>query len=254
MAWEYNGVWGVGAEREAALRKQKKLNQQLEGISFTSNGGDFTKSVVEVLGEYRDMGGSYKLRSQSAGAQMVKDVQDWLPADWIEASNSLGELSAVKSNARGEYSPHNQRIRTDDHGTVLHELGHRTEHAVAEIRFLERAFYDSRTNNASDAQVNLTSLFPGHGYKSGEVTRPDEFTHAYMGKTYNGRGSVEEAYELLSMGLSNVYFEESVTKRGAERPTGRNDKVLEGYKDHPKAMSPEFREFILGLLAVAGGK
>lgn len=255
MANEVNGTWGSGSERNRAQNKIKKIRQQIDGLQFTAKGGDFTQTVVEVLSEHREMGGEYTFVSKSAGAQMVTDVQDWLPTDWVEASNRLGELSVVKSNARGEYSSANQRVRTDDHETVLHELGHRTEHAFAEVRLLERAYYDSRTNNASDAQVKLSTLFPGYNYRSGEVTRPDEFTHAYMGKTYNGRGSVEEAYELLSMGLERIYFEESTSKRGGDVPTQhKTGRSLPGFKDHPRAMSPDFREFILGLLAVAGGK
>jgi hypothetical protein len=41
----------------------------------------------------------------------------------------------------------------------------------------------------------------GRGYKKSEETRPDDFTHRYMGKDYAG-----PLFEILSMGLEGVFY------------------------------------------------
>lgn len=66
------------------------------------------KVITEVLSEIRPMGGSYDLApsTSAVGVECVKRVSDWIPTEWVEASNS-GErghpLHVVKARRRAHY-------------------------------------------------------------------------------------------------------------------------------------------------------
>jgi len=82
-------------------------------------------------------------------------------------------------------------------GTVVHELGHYLERVYPDVTASSIAWRNART--AGEPLVKLQTLFPGAGYDSWEVTRPDAFVHPYVGKDYGNR-----ATEVLSMGLQRL--------------------------------------------------
>jgi hypothetical protein len=85
----------------------------------------------------------------------------------------------------------------DPFTTVVHELGHAIEYYRPEILRQSQAWRDGRT--VGEGLQRLSKIYPRHGYGASEVTRPDKFFHAYIGKDYGTRAS-----EVLSMGLEEM--------------------------------------------------
>ena len=180
--------------------------------------------VREVgLGEYGNKKNSqnvtaHLLNSRSPMRKVVEQAYDCYPTEWVGRSIQRGVLSPKKVD-RGYYSDWDQVIAISGNGneqsltTAIHELGHRFERAIPNVREQEKEFYDRRT-----AGEELEWL--GGYYGKNEVARRDKFLHAYMGKDYGG-----SAYELVSMGLQYAFTD-----------------PVELAKD------PDMQEWILGML------
>lgn len=116
----------------------------------------------------------------------------------VKKSIDKGNLTPKKVD-RGYYSEWRKIIAisgwTDEGAieTAIHELGHRFERAVPEIKEMEKLFYNRRTKGEA-----LQWL--GNGYGRDEKSRKDDFISPYMGKDYHGT-----AYELVSMGFEYAY-------------------------------------------------
>lgn len=147
----------------------------------------------------------------------VNAAREFYPSEWLRASNDLGMI-AVDSDQRGYYR-HNdsgtgkivlsrgQRslVQTDVEmlSVALHEMAHRMERTVGEIRPMEHALYSRRTDAEWAKATPLKKLFPGGGYRPDETARPDEFVNPYMGKTYGD--SPTSSWELFSMGVEGLW-------------------------------------------------
>ena len=165
---------------------------------------EFTKAKI---GEIRGVGGissetlsSHLNDSRSAMKKIVMDAYDVYPTDWIQKSIDRGNLTP-KAVKRGYYSEFDRVIalsgegNAQTYGTAIHELGHRFEMAVPEIRKAEKEFYEYRTDGEK-------LVWMGEGYKRSEKTRVDNFINKYIGKDYVG-----QAYELVSMGFQYAFTE-----------------------------------------------
>lgn len=158
------------------------------------------------LGEVREVGSEgYDIKAhlgntRSKNVKHIEWAYDHYPKSWVEKSVDFGDMS-VGSNSRGCYTYWQSGRRTPEikiaswnkDGNAIHELGHRFEHIMPEIREQEAAFYAKRT-----AGEELQWL--GKGYAKDEKTRKDNFVNAYMGKDYGG-----DVFELVSMGMQLAY-------------------------------------------------
>lgn len=186
-----------------AYEKSKAIAKELKPLERSSP-FDNAEDVKRVLSQIREMGSdgiNIKKHLNNSRSPMRKEVEraySYYPKDWVNASVKRGNLTPKKVD-RGYYSDWRQEIAISGYTeknffeTSLHELGHRMERAVPEIKKAEKVFYDRRT-----AGEDLAWL--GAGYDKSEVTRKDNFLHPYMGKDY-----AETAYELVSMGFEYGY-------------------------------------------------
>lgn len=198
--------------------------------------------TLDVLREIRPMGAevtnaTHNFPSADVMAAIGKATELY-PAEWVERSNLLGQI-AFGDGDRGYY----RDVSNGDSEIVLskgsrsklpgdipmssvavHELGHRMEMVVDEIRSVEHAFYERRT--AGETDERLSKLIPGSSYGPNERGRADEFVDPYMGKSYGALPT--SSYELVSMALEGLW-------------TGSN----QVWHD------PDMLRFILGLLAGA---
>lgn len=212
----------INDEYKEAYRRWKEAEQRVQNLETTH-----AKWLSNALSEIRQMGtkgiesdvSKHLGNSRSNVRRYVEDAYSYYPREWIEKSIAGGQLSPKKVK-RGYYSDVMQEIAISGDGakavqTAIHELGHRFEKAVPEIRDAEEEFYKYRTSGE-----DLTWL--GAGYRKEEKTRFDNFVNPYMGKDYGG-----SAYELVSMG-----FEYAFT--------------------HPDrlAKDPEMEAWILGILSL----
>lgn len=162
------------------------------------------KALADKISQVRPVGGldmkGHLNNSRSPMRGHVEYAYGHYPTDWCAKSIMRGNLTPKKVN-RGYYSDWAGEIaisgwdNASRRGTAFHELGHRFEQAVPEIRKQEKAFYERRTQGES-----LEWL--GTGYAKTEKTRKDDFVHPYMGKDYGG-----SAYELVSMGFQYAFTE-----------------------------------------------
>jgi len=90
--------------------------------------------------------------------------------------------------------------------TTVHELGHTLEYETPAIARSRREFYDERTRGEQERK--LRDVTKNRGYEDHEMTRADDFTHAYMGKDYGAhlKGTSEDRHsEMVSMGLQMLH-------------------------------------------------
>ena len=197
--------------------------------------------VREVLARIRSMGkpkdeGLHFVRTGMKNSEIAEQevdyVVDFLPTDWVTASNKFGPMTAGMED-RGyyqrPYSGNNDIAKIVLSGgseasarrrVAWHEFGHRMENVQPKIAVLEREFYKRRTEGEA-----LKWL--GAGYGKAEKARRDDFLDPYMGKDYSPQSNGNaDNYELLSMGLEALY-------------SGSYDLELD----------KDFRDFILGVLA-----
>jgi hypothetical protein len=125
--------------------------------------------------------------------------------------------------------------RDPDMSTATHELGHRMQYSVGNLNDLERAFLVRRTSVQSGDFPEHTvrqALEPVYGTSRKELCRPDHFANRYMGKEY------DKVTEIVTMGMESLF-------------TGTNGGLIGVGRSDPDR---EFRDFILGAVATAGGR
>lgn len=186
-------------EMSKANLEKMKAEHELKGSKIQN-----AAELKAKLSEIRDMGGintkAHLSNSRSPMRPIVEQAYDCYPTEWVQKSIERGKLS-VKKVDRGYYSDFDSTIAISgwndegSFGTAIHELGHRFERAVPEIKEAEKIFYERRT-----AGEPLQWL--GGGYSYSEKSRFDHFIEKYMGKDYGG-----SAYELVSMGFQYAYTE-----------------------------------------------
>lgn len=176
------------------------------------------RALRDTLAEIRPMGGKFKLEGDDIESRgVVHTASDYLPADWISASNSHMRGLRVGWVERGGYNDYGDGIHStlniserptewasDPKGftVTLHELGHRMEYSIPEVRAYEWTLHTRRVKGG--ATKKLEELRPGYGYAAHEVAVEDGFLDPYFGKTY-GYADSRTSWEILSMGVESVY-------------------------------------------------
>lgn len=229
-------------ERVSKVKKQHAdayvaAENELKWIR-SDHGTAVREEALRTLGSVRAMGAGdgveLTLTDAAEGADeaigLLREAQRFLPRDWIANAGPINAGTAERGyfSKRGgrveiRTSPEPSGIAGDRDGmtTALHELGHVTEHRNGIALQAEQAFYEWRVRGRTFDGPREPERPMGPGYRDDEVTREDDFTDPYMGKDYGGT-----FYELLSTGLEGLF-------------TSRYE------------LDPEFRRFMLGLLALA---
>ena len=163
---------------------------------------DNAEKVKNLISQVRSVGASnvdelqkvHLGNSRSHVLQSVMKAYKHYPTEWVDASAAAGKVSLKKVD-RGFYNHWSSTIAisgTDEASqlqTAIHEIAHRFERVVDDMRDLEKTFYERRTNGEA-----LQWL--GGRYSKSEKSRFDDFLDKYMGKDYGG-----DAYEIISMGF-----------------------------------------------------
>lgn len=128
---------------------------------------------------------------------LVDESLDWFERA-IRSDLPIGQIEIRKNRGRRAYASGNEIHMTPRNPTktYIHEMGHVLERDP-ELVAKSKAFVQRRT--AGEPEVRLKDLFKGYGYSASEKTKPDQFIHPYIGKTYS------RATEVVSMGLEYMY-------------------------------------------------
>lgn len=195
-------------EMNTAARRWHELKNEIDSVqkSVAAAQGTAARDVISQIVPLGNPGKTAWAKGTHAAAREAYDsITNYLPTSWLEKSNAGREMVGRKVK-RGHYwggtssKPAEFYVSGDTAAArakvALHEMGHRMEHMIPEIKRLEYEFYQRRT--AGEAKKTLP------GYSSKEKGRLDDFLNPYMGKDY---GNTESSfYEILSMGLEGVYM------------------------------------------------
>ncbi|MBA2740988.1 MAG: hypothetical protein H0U46_03150 [Actinobacteria bacterium] len=243
---------GIEQRRDALLEVLKEI-RPMGGNIHVKPGPDLPDMdfiMAQLQGGYLEdeIGGK-------RGAELTRKAAQFYPSDWLIYSDSdrEGLMASFNPNGRGFYRADTQdedgnpagfivigggdSLAGDEDGftVALHELGHRMEHVVPDLRMWTWLYWYMRTQGSDDPDdhvlKNLGEDFPGN-YGTHELTYPDKFVHPYMGKFY-GDIPGEMTFELLTMGMEWTF---------APPPN----------LSYPKPIDDDYRNFIIGLLATLG--
>lgn len=174
---------------------------------------EFQARVRTYLEELRPMGGPVNFDFAGAGFDIdasiaVQGAAQLVPAEWLEASNALGDINAIglrNAQGSGYFLPYHNGNATiamelrggqvEQQSLALHELMHRMETAVPQISELEAAFYAART--AGDEAVDLTNGIAGQ-------TKLDRWRDEYIGRLPHPATNGAKSFEVLSIGAEMV--------------------------------------------------
>lgn len=174
----------------------------------------------EVLSELRALASQGIRRPPGArggqAARILDEAATWYPEEWVAASNELGWIRARVSSSRGHYQDLDGRnaeilvnrwqskIRSDDDllAVAVHELGHRMERVIPRLRVFQWLLWEKRSRGGKwdrplDAEQPLSRITGNSTYGADELTIPDEWADAYMGKRYGQRIRAAH-YEILT--------------------------------------------------------
>jgi SPP1 gp7 family putative phage head morphogenesis protein len=189
----------------------RELKRDLRGLQIRVNqaereieGNVFGAALRKRLADIRPMGSAEKQlfsKAPKALKTVHEEAKQGFPEAWVKKMNA--QPVELRTVARGYYGKQHAKdggnlIAISGHdersimSTMVHEIGHRLEDYIPEIKELERQFYARRT--AGESLVHM-----GSGYRKDEITRLDKFNSPYMGKDYGGR-----YYELVSMGFEGL--------------------------------------------------
>lgn len=195
---------GVRTEKDAVALGELLYDRMLGVVENMGETDSLADLMAVEVGKYRELGGtpSFVPRSNKAAKAFIQQAAKWFPSDWMEEINANGGILA-KSARRGFFrltgNVHEIAVSGKGTKTALHELGHALEKHFRSMD-IEKEFYDRRTAGFPLERLkDITNL----RYSKDEVARKDDFADPYMGKDYKGR-----AYEVFSMGLEGVYFNE----------------------------------------------
>lgn len=189
-----------------------------------------------------DVNGAGLTSDEQARADSVAWGSRFYPSDWIDSSNRRGQITLVAPQNgvyvnRGYYeddstSGGGRLALSEKPGVplpggndmsdpvVVHELAHRMEHVLPDVRALEWAFQWSRTTDAETSTVEgkqvRTRDGAGHqlqhlgdGYVEDEQARSDKYPQMYSGKEYrntkNVRGQIDSPWEILSTTMESMF-------------------------------------------------
>ena len=115
------------------------------------------------------------------------------------------KVNIEENRKRANYSEHLNQINAGPYvetQTILHEWGHGIESNNPSLAYRAQEFLEKRTKG--EKEKRLKALFPHLDYKDDEITTPDKFINAYVGKRYRSGGRTY-ATEVTSMGVENLY-------------------------------------------------
>lgn len=175
----------ISSERQALNELKQKRLSEMHALLEVSDPVKFSFKFAKRVGP----------KVKALAKQGVELFQRFVSADFLEGKTVEVSQVARRAFARGD----GIWISPNDHvAVVVHELGHVFERNAPEILQAIVDFHTRRT--AGELAQRLRDLFPRHGYRRDELTKKDNYLHAYMGKTYSAGGAIR-ATELVSMGL-----------------------------------------------------
>ncbi|HEM5071000.1 TPA: hypothetical protein U1212_001637 [Streptococcus suis] len=197
--------------------------------------------LKEIFSNFRDIGGEIPKEVWAKGSsKVVKDqlqnAFSYYPKEWAQIPQKHGkQLSALK-RGRGYFDGYSEKLiiasERKRKSTPFHEIGHLVEWANPDLVRLEKAWVDQRT--FGEREVRLKDIFPVSTYRSGEVTKKDDFIDPYIGKYYH------DAAEVFTMGLQGIFAPEEKFVKSFDKSTWKYE--VKTIKD-----DPEFLNLIIGL-------
>lgn len=212
------------------LARGKKMADELINTSLDDNKEVKSDVLYEAIKTRlnREVGTSSpaKIKNGGKGAESVMAASKMYPDTWTKAADNFGDLYAKFSQSRGFavtilnsqagrmhkiigqtiYAKGGEGfIQTGSFSTSVHEYAHRLQSVMPELDGYFQELHHRRT--ADDPLRRLKDIYPTHGYGRSEVTREDNYVHAYQGRIYNFSNSYLGKYgalEVMTIGFEFV--------------------------------------------------
>jgi hypothetical protein len=204
-------------EKSKIDRTKRKIDELTREISIAERDKYKTSqaSVLAALAAVRPGFGTGTIQTERVPSELkpvMKRAAAFFPKEWVDLSNDRFDgirvsVSAPKAPNRANWKVWEKRITLRrsggdvDAGTAAHEFAHTVEDSNAAMLAMQKEFYDHRTKG--EPLVKLKKLKPNSGYKDHEVTKVDKWVNPYYGRWYD-----EQNYELLTMGVQNMFYDE----------------------------------------------
>lgn len=184
--------------------------------------------LKETFGIFREMGGEVQFEKGCSinNKRQISDAFSVYPKAWSDYLNDSGRRIYTKKVDRGFFYP--AAVKTDGihyetkfknykdgyvtihmtgtrETTPFHEIGHMIEFFNSGALRISKSFVEHRT--VGESFKLLSKIFEDNRYRDDEITKPDDFISPYIGKEY------DEASEVLSMGLEQIFSPTSFVKR-----------------------------------------
>ena len=190
------------------------------GQMIIDKANEENRDIIEVLKEYREFGTDQKHTwmkgSNTYAKEEVIKAYQYYPREWLEksiAASRENPLLLKYNRDRGGYRelPDTTLKVGSKNSSAAHELGHRMEHIMPEIRQREKEFFERRVSEQGNVKINLRKLTGNLNYRADEYAMDGNFIEPYMGKINNGN-----YFEFLSMGVEKFWFKKYNGKEDTE--------------------------------------
>lgn len=240
------------ATKEDVISLGQEINEE---YNIADALGDKDK-LKEIFSNFREMGGAVPSDGWAKGSfeqikAQLNNAFSYYPKDWALMPQNAGRQIYARKYSRGFFFGHGAILGSQRYDTKLpdyrtkyvtintdgvrvstpfHEIGHLVQWANPDVVRIEKEFLQERT--IGERFIRLSDLFPGVGYKPGEITKLDNFLSPYIGKYY------DDATEVLSMGLEGIFLNKNYDRLTKD---GRlvNAKITD---------DPDFMNLIIGLI------
>jgi SPP1 gp7 family putative phage head morphogenesis protein len=186
-------------KRKAILEERKKAKIVYED------------KVTEIL-QSKNSPSKFKLGASAAQYKSIERLKAGdsafrsIVGDKLLGENITINVNTLKANGRAYFRSSENVIaitKTEEIGTITHELGHGLEFHNKEYFEKVKAYYAERTKG--EKLESLRNVTGNRGYRTDERTKKDKFREAYTGKWYSDITGEQRATELTSMWFTEVY-------------------------------------------------
>ncbi|MGA5822252.1 UvrD-helicase domain-containing protein [Kitasatospora sp. NPDC094028] len=162
-------------------------------------------TAQQALGRVRQLGDGGGLRASGEGAERLRGLEAFLPADWLAAA---GPLTVSAGARRGSYHPQSRHLTVgESDATALHALAHHLQHSIPELAAAEEAYHWVRTSRGEVGarerapQIRLAQWFPGRGHHPRATARQGGWADMFTGsEPADGR-----SWEVLPTALEAMF-------------------------------------------------
>ncbi len=191
-------------QAKALAREEKRVRKGLDKLPYVTN-NEIRIKVVEMLGQYRELGGTINIKSGDKKAidLLLKNLSAY-PKDWVNQlkKKGLNRVTYVE-NTTSLFRPTENLINLGNSlkDSAVHELGHFFDDRLSTKTVKKHVNEFLRTRTIGEAAQHL------EGYPDYVIAKKDKFVTGYIGRIYPSNDT-----EVFSMGMGYLHGATSLSR------------------------------------------